>query len=176
MDLSRLTPKKGSVKKPKVQLGRGQGSNKGGTSGRGTKGQKSVSGYNRKAGFEGGQQPLQRRIPKFGFKNRNRVEYKAINLDTLQALSEKRKVNILNPNLIFENKLASKKDLIKILGRGELKTKLEVTAHAFSKSALAAIEKQGGKAIILNGNVPGKQLKDASKSKDKTKKESANKK
>ncbi|MBN2173112.1 MAG: 50S ribosomal protein L15 [Bacteroidales bacterium] len=148
MDLSNLKPAKGSVKKEK-RIGRGQGSGKGGTSTRGHKGAKSRSGFSRKIGFEGGQMPLYRRVPKFGFKNINRVEYHGINIDTLQKLAEEKKFNAIDPEILVENGLASKKDLIKILGRGELKLKLEVKAHAFSKSAIQAIEAQGGVATKI---------------------------
>lgn len=148
MNLSNLQPAEGSTKQRK-RVGRGQGSGRGGTSTRGHKGAKSRSGYSRKIGFEGGQMPLQRRVPKFGFTNINRKEFKGINLDTLQALVDNKKVKKVTKEVLVDNGLASKKDLIKILGRGELKAKLEVTADAFSKSALAAIEKAGGKAIAL---------------------------
>jgi len=145
MDLSSLKPAKGSVKDNK-RVGRGQGSGRGGTSTRGHKGQKSRSGYSRKIGFEGGQMPLQRRVPKYGFKNINRVEYKGINISTLQKLAESKKVTDITVQTIVEAGLASKSDLIKILGNGELKTKLNVKAHAFSKTAVAAIEALQGTA------------------------------
>ena len=148
MDLSNLKPAKGSVKNRK-RIGRGQGSGYGGTSTRGHKGAKSRSGYSRKSGFEGGQMPLYRRIPKFGFKNLNRIEYRGINIDVLQKLVDEKKITSVDPNTLIENGLASKKDLIKILGRGELKAKLEVKAHAFSKSAIQAIEAQGGVATKI---------------------------
>ncbi len=148
MKLHELTPAKGAVKKEK-RIGRGQGSGHGGTSTRGHKGAKSRSGYSKKIGFEGGQMPLQRRIPKFGFKNPNRVEYKAINLDDLQALIEKTGLDTIDIDVLQSNGLASKNDLIKILGRGELKAVKEVKVHAFSKSAAEAIEKVGGQAITL---------------------------
>ena len=148
MDLSNLQPAKGSVKSSK-RIGRGQGSGKGGTSTRGHKGAGSRSGTKRKFGFEGGQMPLYRRVPKFGFKNINRVEYVAINIDVLQGLVEKLNVNTIDLNTFIENGLASKSDLIKILGRGELKAKLEVKAHAFSQSAIKIIEAKGGNAIKL---------------------------
>ena len=148
MDLSNLKPAKGSVKGRK-RIGRGQGSGYGGTSTKGHKGAKSRSGYSRKIGFEGGQMPLYRRIPKFGFKNLNRVEYRGINIDTLQKLADEKKISSIEPETLVENGLASKKDLIKILGRGELKAKLEVKAHAFSKSAKEAIESKGGTAEII---------------------------
>lgn len=148
MDLSNLKPAKGSVKNKK-RIARGQGSGYGGTSTRGHKGAKSRSGYSRKAGFEGGQMPLYRRVPKFGFKNINRVEYRGINIDALQKLADEKKLAAIDVETLVENGLASKKDLVKILGRGELKAKLEVKAHAFSKTAIAAIEKQGGVATQI---------------------------
>ena len=148
MDLSNLKPAKGSVKNKK-RIGRGQGSGRGGTSTKGHKGAQSRSGYKRKAGFEGGQMPLFRRVPKFGFKNINRKEYRGINVSALQKLAEDKKVETVNQEVLIENGLASKNDLIKILGMGELKAKLEVTAHAFSKSAIEAIEAQGGKATQI---------------------------
>ncbi|MFC2114804.1 50S ribosomal protein L15, partial [Bacteroidota bacterium] len=130
-------------------LGRGEGSKKGGTSGRGNKGAQSRSGYSRKVGHEGGQMPLQRRVPKFGFTSPNRVEYIPVNLDVLQSLCEKFKLDKVDPQIMKDHGLISKKDLVKILGRGEFKAKVEVTAHAFSKSAIEAIEKNGGNAIKL---------------------------
>ena len=149
MDLSNLQPAKGSTHSRK-RVGRGEGSGHGGTSTRGHKGAQSRSGYSRKIGFEGGQMPLQRRVPKFGFTNPNRVEYKGINLDTIQALVDAKK---LKSKVSFEdlvnNGLVGKKELVKVLGRGELKSKLEITVHAFSNSAVAAIEAQGGKANTL---------------------------
>lgn len=148
MDLSNLKPAKGSVKNKK-RIGRGQGSGRGGTSTKGHKGAQSRSGYKRKAGFEGGQMPLFRRVPKFGFKNINRKEYRAINLSTLQKLVDNKKVKTIDQELLMQNGLASKNDLIKILGQGELKAKLEVTANAFSKTAIAAIEAQGGTATKI---------------------------
>lgn len=148
MDLSNLKPAKGSVKKNK-RLGRGEGSGSGGTASRGHKGAKSRSGYSKKIGFEGGQMPLQRRIPKFGFKNPNRVEYHGINLDTLQKLADDNKVTEITPAFLQEKSITGKKDLIKILGRGELSAKLTVSAHAFSKSAKEAIEAKGGSATII---------------------------
>ncbi|MGE5419115.1 MAG: 50S ribosomal protein L15 [Chloroflexota bacterium] len=148
MDLSNLKPAKGSVKSGK-RLGRGQGSGKGGTSTRGHKGAKSRSGYSRKIGFEGGQMPLQRRVPKFGFKNINRVEYKAINLSTLQDLAEKNNLDKIDINALIEAGFISKNALVKILGNGTLDRKLEVHAHAFSKSAVAAIEAKEGTAVKL---------------------------
>ena len=148
MDLSNLKPAKGSTKNRK-RIGRGQGSGKGGTSTRGHKGAQSRSGYSRKPGFEGGQMPLYRRVPKFGFKNINRVEYHGINIDTLQKLAEDKKLSSIDQEVLVNNGLAQKKDLIKILGRGELTVKLEVKAHAFSEKAISAIEAQGGVAIKL---------------------------
>ncbi len=143
MDLSNLKPAKGSVKK-KTRIARGEGSGKGGTSTRGHKGQKSRSGYSRKIGFEGGQMPLQRRVPKFGFKNRNRVEYKAINLSTLEELSAKRNLEKVDVEILVEAGLVSKNAKVKILGKGKLTRKLDVTAHAFSASAKQAIEELKG--------------------------------
>ena len=143
MNLHNLTPAKGSTKNRK-RIARGQGSGRGGTSTRGHKGAKSRSGYSKKIGFEGGQMPLQRRVPKFGFRNPNRVDYKAVNLDVIQALIDRKKVKEINPQVLHENGLVQKNELVKILGRGELKTKIDVTAHKFSSSAKAAIEGQGG--------------------------------
>jgi large subunit ribosomal protein L15 len=148
MDLSNLKPAKGSVKKGK-RLGRGQGSGKGGTSTRGHKGAKSRSGYSRKIGFEGGQMPLQRRVPKFGFKNVNRLEYKAINLSTLQDLADKNNLDKIDLGALISAGFISKNALVKILGNGNLERKLEVHAHAFSKSAKEAIEAKEGTAVIL---------------------------
>jgi large subunit ribosomal protein L15 len=148
MDLSNLKPAKGSVRKNK-RLGRGQGSGKGGTSTRGHKGAKSRSGYSRKIGFEGGQMPLQRRVPKYGFKNINRVEYKAINLATLQDLAEKNNLERIDIGTLLQAGFISKNALVKILGKGTLDRKLEVHAHAFSKSAVAAIEAKEGTAVKL---------------------------
>jgi large subunit ribosomal protein L15 len=149
MDLSNLQPAKGATHSRK-RVGRGEGSGHGGTSTRGHKGAQSRSGYSRKIGFEGGQMPLQRRVPKFGFTNPNRVEYKGLYLDTLQSLVEAKK---LKTKITFEdlvkNGLVGKKELVKVLGRGELTKKLNITAHAFSKSAVAAIEAQGGTATTL---------------------------
>jgi large subunit ribosomal protein L15 len=143
MDLSNLKPAKGSVKTNK-RLGRGQGSGKGGTATRGHKGQKSRSGYSKTFGFEGGQMPLQRRIPKHGFKNINRKEYKAINLSVLEELAEKNKLKKVDVQTLIESGLIARKDLVKILGNGKLTHKLEVKAHAFSESAQKAIEKLEG--------------------------------
>jgi len=150
MDLSRLSPAKGSTRANK-RLGRGQGSGKGGTSTRGHKGAQSRSGYSRKRGFEGGQMPLQRRVPKFGFTNPTRVEYKAINLDTLQELVDATKVTAVDFAVLREHGLVGKNHLVKVLGRGEIKSAIDVKAHAFSASARAAIEAKGGKAETING-------------------------
>ncbi|MBL7942032.1 MAG: 50S ribosomal protein L15 [Flavobacteriales bacterium] len=149
MNLHSIKPAKGSVRSRK-RLGRGQGSGLGETSGRGHKGAGQRSGTRRKIGFEGGQMPLQRRLPKFGFKNFNRVEYKGINLDTLQQIIEKHNLSEITPAILVANGIADKKDLVKILGRGELKSKVNVTAHAFSATAKAAIEKTGGATTTLN--------------------------
>ena len=150
MDLSNLKPAKGSINKNSKRVGRGQGSGKGGTSTRGHKGAKSRSGYSKKLGFEGGQMPLQRRIPKFGFKNINRIEYQGINLDTIQTLIDNKKIK---SKLDFESmvklRLVRKNELVKILGRGKLKAKLKISAHKFSDSAKNAIESLGGEAINL---------------------------
>jgi large subunit ribosomal protein L15 len=148
MDLSNLKPAKGSVKRSK-RVGRGQGSGKGGTSTRGHKGAKSRSGYSKKIGFEGGQMPLQRRVPKYGFKNINRKEYKAINLITLQNLAEKNNVEIIDIEVLRKAGLIAKNDLVKVLGKGTLERKLEVHAHAFSKSAVVAIEARKGTVVKL---------------------------
>jgi len=150
MDLSNLKPAKGAVKRSSKRVGRGEGSGKGGTSTRGHKGAQSRSGYSKKIGFEGGQMPLQRRVPKFGFTNRNRVEYQGVNLDKLQMLVDNKKVNdTVNFDTLIENGMAKKKDKVKILGGGELKASLKVTAHKFTASAKAAIEAAGGEAINL---------------------------
>ena len=148
LNLSNLSPAYGSTKNEK-RIGRGEGSTRGGTSTRGHKGAKSRSGYKRKSGFEGGQMPLQRRVPKFGFTNINRVEYKAINLDALTTLLEKNSATTMDAAYFVANGLVSKNAKIKILGRGEIATAVEVHAHAFSKSAVEAIEKAGGKAVTL---------------------------
>ena len=145
MDLSNLKPAKGSVR-GKKRIARGQGSGRGGTSTKGHKGAQSRSGYSRKIGFEGGQMPLQRRVPKFGFKNINRKEYKAINISTLEMLAEKKKLTKIDVETIVNAGLAGKKDLIKILGNGKLTKKLSVKAHAFSKTAKEAIESLEGTA------------------------------
>lgn len=148
MDLSNLKPAKGSTKKGK-RLGRGQGSGKGGTSTRGHKGAKQHSGYSRKVGFEGGQMPLQRRVPKYGFKNINRKEYKGINISTLQTLAETNNIEKIDFEVLVMAGLVSKNALVKILGKGTLERKLEVHAHAFSKSAVEAIEAKKGTAVKL---------------------------
>jgi large subunit ribosomal protein L15 len=148
MDLSNLKPAKGSTKSSK-RIGRGQGSGKGGTSTRGHKGAKSRSGYSKKVGFEGGQMPLARRVPKFGFKNFNRVEYKGINLEVLQRIVDKEGILVITKEVLVKSGFISKNDLVKILGRGELKAKLEVTANAFSATAKKAIEDLGGIANTI---------------------------
>ena len=149
MELHNLKPAKGSVKAGK-RIGRGEGSGKGGTSTRGHKGAKSRSGYSKKIGFEGGQMPLQRRVPKFGFKNINRKEYQGINLDTLQGLVDAGRIKEeVTLDVLIENGLAGKNDLVKVLGRGELKAKLNITAHKFTATAKEAIEKAGGQAVTL---------------------------
>lgn len=143
MELNNLTPAKGAVKKEK-RIARGQGSGHGGTSTRGHKGAKSRSGYSKKIGFEGGQMPLQRRVPKFGFKNINRVEYKAINIDAIQMLAETKGITDFNMDVYLDNGLISNNDLVKILGRGDLKAKVTVAAHQFSAKAIELIESNGG--------------------------------
>ncbi|MBT8256643.1 MAG: 50S ribosomal protein L15 [Bacteroidia bacterium] len=150
MDLSNLKPAEGSVKNKGKRVGRGQGSGKGGTATRGHKGAKSRSGYSKKLGFEGGQMPLQRRVPKFGFKNINRKEYQGVNLDTLQSLVDDKKIkDSVDLDSMVNLRLAGKNDLVKILGRGELKAKLKVSAHKFTATAKAAIEAAGGEAVEL---------------------------
>ena len=150
MDLSNLKPAEGSVQSNNKRVGRGQGSGKGGTATRGHKGAKSRSGYSKKIGFEGGQMPLQRRVPKFGFKNINRKEYQGVNLDRLQELVDEGKItDTVDLQILVANRVARKTDLVKILGRGELKAKLKVTAHKFTASAKAAIEAAGGEAVTL---------------------------
>ena len=150
MDLSNLKPAEGSVKNQGKRVGRGQGSGKGGTARRGHKGAKSRSGYSKKLGFEGGQMPLQRRVPKFGFTNINRVEYQGVNLDTLQQLVDEKKIKgTVDFETLVSLGKAGKNDLVKILGRGELKTKLKVSAHKFTATAKAAIEAAGGEAVTL---------------------------
>ena len=150
MNLSNLKPAEGSVKSQGKRVGRGQGSGKGGTATRGHKGAKSRSGYSKKLGFEGGQMPLQRRVPKFGFTNINRVEYQGINIDTLrQLLDDKTIKDTLDFDTMVALRLVRKNELVKILGRGELKSKLTVSAHKFTASAKAAIEAAGGEAVTL---------------------------
>ena len=150
MNLESITPIKGSNKKASKRLGRGQGSGKGGTSTRGHKGAKSRSGYSKKIGFEGGQMPLQRRIPKFGFKNINRVEYQPVNLSKIQELFDNKKIKkVVGLNSFIENGFANKTDLIKVLGNGKLTVPLKISAHKFSKSAQKAIEKAGGEVITI---------------------------
>ena len=150
MDLSNLKPAEGSVKSQGKRIGRGQGSGKGGTATRGHKGAKSRSGYSKKIGFEGGQMPLQRRVPKFGFTNINRVEYQGLNLDTLQQLVDDKKIkDTVDFETLMNLNLVGKNDLVKIMGRGELKSKLTVTAHKFTASAKAAIEAAGGEVVTL---------------------------
>ena len=150
MNLSNLKPAEGSVNRDGKRVGRGQGSGKGGTATRGHKGAKSRSGYSKKIGFEGGQMPLQRRVPKFGFTNINRKEYQGINLDKLQELVDKKVIKdaVTFENLV-ENGLVGKNDLVKILGGGELKASLKVSVHKFTATAKAAIEAAGGEAINL---------------------------
>ena len=147
MKLHTLTPAEGSVKTNK-RLGRGQGSG-GSTAGRGHKGAQSRSGYHSKAGFEGGQMPLQRRVPKFGFKNNNKVYFKGINLDVLEAFAAESKASTINIQFLIENGVVRKSDKVKVLGRGELKSKISVEAHAFSATAKEAIEKVGGTATTV---------------------------
>lgn len=150
MNLSNLQPANGSVHNQNKRVGRGEGSGKGGTSTKGHKGAKSRSGYSKKIGFEGGQMPLQRRVPKFGFKNINRVEYAVINLEALQGLVDSGKVtDTVDFTQLVDLGLATKNSLVKVLGRGELKAKLKVSAHKFSASAQAAIEAAGGEVVTL---------------------------
>ena len=148
MNLSNLKPANGSVKHSK-RIGRGAGSGKGGTATRGNKGAKARSGYHQKVGFEGGQMPLYRRVPKFGFKNLNRVEYVGINIDTINSLAETKNITDFNIDVLKQNGLISGKDCIKILGRGELSKTVNVTAHAFSATAKKAIEDKGGVATVI---------------------------
>jgi large subunit ribosomal protein L15 len=152
MKLNTLKPAEGSTKNRK-RIGRGTGSGRGGTSTRGHKGAKSRSGYSRKPGFEGGQMPLVRRLPKFGFTSPNKVEYKGINLDVLQELATGSSASVIDMDLLLNNGLMSKNDKVKVLGRGELKAKIEVKAHAFSATAVQAIEKAGGKVTIIGAKV-----------------------
>lgn len=148
MNLNNIQPASGATHNSK-RVGRGQGSGKGGTSTKGHKGQKSRAGYSQKIGFEGGQMPLQRRLPKFGFNNINRKEYRAINLDTIQALVDAKNLSEVTKEVLVENGLSSKNELVKIMGRGELKASVSISAHKFTKSAEEAISKAGGKAITL---------------------------
>ena len=148
MDLSNLKPAEGSTKNRK-RIGRGQGSGKGGTSTRGHKGAQSRSGYSKKPGFEGGQMPLFRRVPKFGFKNINRKEYRGVNIDILQKLAETKNISVFNKEVLIANGLVNKNDRVKILGRGDLTAKLEVEANSFSESAVKAIESKGGTVSIV---------------------------
>jgi len=148
MDLSNLKPAEGSTKTRK-RIGRGQGSGRGGTSTRGHKGAKSRSGYSKKIGFEGGQMPLQRRVPKFGFKNVNRVEYKAINISLLQELAEKNNLSVIDIEALQNAGFINKNDRVKVLGNGNITAKIEVKAHAFSKSAVSAIEAAQGTVVKL---------------------------
>ena len=149
MKLSTIKPAKGATKN-NYRRGRGQGSGGGGTATRGHKGAKSRSGYSSKRGFEGGQMPLQRRIPKFGFKNINRIDYNGINLDSIQKLVEKIKATEITPDILIKNGMAAKNDLVKILGRGELKSKVSIHAHAFTETAKKAIEDKGGSITKMN--------------------------
>ena len=147
MKLENLKPAKGATHNSK-RVGRGQGSGKGGTATRGTKGAQARAGYEHKVGFEGGQMPIQRRLPKFGFKNPTRVEFKAVNVATLQALSEKLKVKAIDVDTLIAAGIASKGELVKVLGNGEITAAIEVKANAFSASATKKIEAAGGKAIV----------------------------
>lgn len=150
MSLHNLKPAAGATKNKGKRVGRGEGSGKATTAGRGHKGAKSRSGYSKKVGFEGGQMPLQRRVPKFGFTNINRVDYQGVNLDTLQKLVDEKKIETtLDFETLVNLGLVGKNELVKILGRGELKAKLNVTAHKFTASAKAAIEAAGGEAVTL---------------------------
>ena len=149
MNLSNLTPAEGSVKNAKKRIGRGQGSGKGGTSTKGHKGAQSRSGNKKKRGFEGGQMPLQRRVPKFGFKNINRINHTGVNLDAIQKLVDTKNITDITRDVLLENGLASKNSLIKIMGRGELKSKVNITFHAFTATDKAAIESKGGVATEI---------------------------
>ena len=148
MELNKLKPAKGSVRN-NYRRGRGQGSGGGGTATRGHKGAQSRSGHSAKRGFEGGQMPLQRRLPKYGFKNINRIEHHGVNLDIIQNLVETKKITEITPEVLIANGVASKNDLIKILSRGELKAAVNIKAHAFSAAAKAAIEANGGSATTI---------------------------
>lgn len=150
MELNNLKPAKGSVKSNNKRVGRGEGSGKGGTATRGHKGAKSRSGYSKKIGFEGGQMPLQRRVPKFGFTNRNRVAYQGVNLDTLQRLVDEGKIkDTVDVDILIANGLVGKNEPVKILGRGELKAKLKISVHKFTATAKEAIEAAGGEVVTL---------------------------
>ncbi len=153
MDLSNLKPAKGATRNNK-RKGRGQGSGRGGTAGAGHKGQKAGTGYNRKRGFEGGQTPLTRRLPKFGFTNPTRVEYKGINLDAIQALADLKGLTVIDPTILRANGLIARNDKLKVLGRGEITGAINITAHAFSATAKAAIEAKGGSATTIAGIAP----------------------
>ncbi|KIA84305.1 50S ribosomal protein L15 [Kaistella solincola] len=148
MNLNNIRPAAGSTHSTK-RIGRGQGSGKGGTAGKGHNGQQARAGYSQKIGFEGGQMPLQRRLPKFGFNNINRKEYRGINIDTLQILADTKSITEITQEVLVENGLAKKNEIVKIMGRGELKSGVSVSAHKFTKSAEEAISKAGGKAITL---------------------------
>ena len=148
MNLNNIRPAAGSTHSTK-RIGRGQGSGKGGTAGKGHNGQQARAGYSQKIGFEGGQMPLQRRLPKFGFNNINRKEYRGINIDTLQLLADTKNITEITQDILVENGLAKKSEIVKIMGRGELKAGISVSAHKFTKSAEEAISKAGGKAITL---------------------------
>ena len=148
MNLNNIQPASGATHNSK-RIGRGQGSGKGGTATKGHKGQKARAGYSQKIGFEGGQMPLLRRLPKFGFNNISRKEYRGINLDTIQALVDAKNLTEVTKEVLVQNGLSSKNDLVKILGRGELKSAVSISAHKFTKSAEEAISKAGGKAITL---------------------------
>ena len=148
MNLNNIRPAAGSTHSTK-RIGRGQGSGKGGTAGKGHNGQQARAGYSQKIGFEGGQMPLQRRLPKFGFNNINRKEYRGINIDTLQLLADTKNITEITQEILVENGLAKKSEIVKIMGRGELKAGISVSAHKFTKSAEEAISKAGGKAITL---------------------------
>jgi large subunit ribosomal protein L15 len=148
MQLNNIKPASGATHNSK-RIGRGQGSGKGGTATKGHKGQKARAGYSQKIGFEGGQMPLQRRLPKFGFNNVNRKEYRAINLDTIQTLADAKNLSEITKDVLVENGLAKKSEIVKIMGRGELKSSVSISAHKFTKSAEESISKAGGKAITL---------------------------
>ena len=148
MNLNNIRPAAGSTHSTK-RIGRGQGSGKGGTAGKGHNGQQARAGYSQKIGFEGGQMPLQRRLPKFGFRNVNRKEYRAINIDTIQVLADTKNITEFTQEVLVQNGLAKKNEIVKILGRGELKSGVSISAHKFTKSAEEAIAKAGGKAITL---------------------------